>query len=94
MRGPNGEGAGAHGEAAMVGEAVLSELGADGVDVSYAEVDPQAPTGLLLRDSLAVPFDLKMRHKLGGAASNGGRPSGSCRRRQTWCSRAPMSWSC
>lgn len=33
------------------GEAVLRELRADGVDVSCAEVDPDLPTGLLLRDS-------------------------------------------
>lgn len=33
------------------GEAVLRELRADGVDVSCAEMDPEAPTGLLLRDS-------------------------------------------
>ncbi|GAA2095178.1 sugar kinase [Streptomyces albiaxialis] len=33
------------------GEAVLRELRADGIDVSCAEMDPQAPTGLLLRDS-------------------------------------------
>jgi 2-dehydro-3-deoxygluconokinase len=33
------------------GEAVLRELRADGVDVSRAEMDPTAPTGLLLRDS-------------------------------------------
>ncbi|MBA0052136.1 sugar kinase [Streptomyces sp. AJS327] len=33
------------------GEAVLRELRADGVDVSCAEMDPTAPTGLLLRDS-------------------------------------------
>ncbi|MEC4018168.1 sugar kinase [Streptomyces sp. H27-D2] len=33
------------------GEAVLRELRADGVDVSHVEVDEQAPTGLLLRDS-------------------------------------------
>ncbi|AXK31312.1 sugar kinase [Streptomyces armeniacus] len=33
------------------GEAVLRELRADGVDVSWAGVDPDAPTGLLLRDS-------------------------------------------
>ncbi|MFG2193518.1 sugar kinase [Streptomyces sp. NPDC048639] len=33
------------------GEAVLRELRADGIDVSYAEVDEDAPTGLLLRDS-------------------------------------------
>lgn len=35
------------------GEAVLRELRADGVDVSGVEVDPVAPTGLLLRDSHA-----------------------------------------
>ncbi|MGW8377049.1 sugar kinase [Streptomyces sp. ODS28] len=33
------------------GEAVLRELRADGVDVSCAEMDPDAPTGMLLRDS-------------------------------------------
>ncbi|MCF6522925.1 sugar kinase [Streptomyces sp. JJ36] len=33
------------------GDAVLRELRADGVDVSYAVRDPEAPTGLLLRDS-------------------------------------------
>ncbi|MCT2594085.1 sugar kinase [Streptomyces sp. N2-109] len=33
------------------GDAVLRELRADGVDVSYAGRDPEAPTGLLLRDS-------------------------------------------
>ncbi len=33
------------------GEAVLRELRADGVDVSGVEMDPRAPTGLLLRDS-------------------------------------------
>ncbi len=33
------------------GEAVLRELRADGVDVSCAEMDPESPTGLLLRDS-------------------------------------------
>lgn len=33
------------------GEAVLRELRADGIDVSCAEMDPEAPTGLLLRDS-------------------------------------------
>lgn len=33
------------------GEAVLRELRADGVDVTYAGTDPDAPTGLLLRDS-------------------------------------------
>ncbi|RLL69509.1 sugar kinase [Streptomyces sp. Z26] len=33
------------------GEAVLRQLRADGVDVSWAGVDPHAPTGLLLRDS-------------------------------------------
>ncbi|NGO72427.1 PfkB family carbohydrate kinase [Streptomyces boncukensis] len=33
------------------GEAVLRELRADGIDVSCAEIDPEAPTGLLLRDS-------------------------------------------
>ncbi|MFE6778994.1 sugar kinase [Streptomyces sp. NPDC057702] len=32
------------------GSAVLSELRADGVDVSQVDVDEQAPTGLLLRD--------------------------------------------
>ncbi|THA27486.1 sugar kinase [Streptomyces sp. RKND-216] len=33
------------------GEAVLREMRADGVDVSWAVADPDAPTGLLLRDS-------------------------------------------
>lgn len=33
------------------GDAVLRELRADGVDVSWAVTDPDAPTGLLLRDS-------------------------------------------
>ncbi|MDT0543070.1 MULTISPECIES: sugar kinase [Streptomyces] len=33
------------------GQAVLRELRADGVDVTFAGVDEQAPTGLLLRDS-------------------------------------------
>ncbi|WP_043486541.1 MULTISPECIES: sugar kinase [Streptomyces] len=33
------------------GQAVLRELRADGVDVAFAGVDEQAPTGLLLRDS-------------------------------------------
>lgn len=33
------------------GEAVLRELRADGVDVSCAEMDPESPTGLLMRDS-------------------------------------------
>lgn len=33
------------------GEAVLRELRADGVDVGWAVADPQAPTGLVLRDS-------------------------------------------
>ncbi|MFR9675561.1 sugar kinase [Streptomyces sp. TR06-5] len=34
-----------------VGEAVLRELRADGVDVSWTSFDPDAPTGLVLRDS-------------------------------------------
>lgn len=33
------------------GEAVLRELRADDIDVSWATTDPDAPTGLLLRDS-------------------------------------------
>ncbi|KAF4408776.1 MULTISPECIES: sugar kinase [Streptomyces] len=33
------------------GEAVLRELRADGVDTSWAGVDPDLPTGLLMRDS-------------------------------------------
>ncbi|MFE2429114.1 sugar kinase [Streptomyces sp. NPDC059373] len=51
------------------GEAVLSELRADGVDVSYAEVDPQAPTGLLLRDSLAAGGIDVQYYRSGSAAS-------------------------
>lgn len=33
------------------GKSVLAQLRADGVDTSYAVVDPGAPTGMLLRDS-------------------------------------------
>ncbi|MGH3314049.1 MAG: sugar kinase [Streptomyces sp.] len=51
------------------GEAVLRELRADGVDVSCAEMDPDAPTGLLLRDSHAQrPIDVQY-YRAGSAAS-------------------------
>ncbi|NLU65970.1 sugar kinase [Streptomyces sp. HNM0574] len=51
------------------GEAVLAQLRADGVDVSHAEMDPAAPTGLLLRDSHpARPVDVQY-HRTGSAAS-------------------------
>jgi len=51
------------------GEAVLRELRADGVDVSWAEMDPGAPTGLLLRDSHPRrPIDVQY-YRSGSAAS-------------------------
>lgn len=51
------------------GEAVMSRLRADGVDVSCAEMDPSAPTGLLLRDSHSRrPIDVQY-HRAGSAAS-------------------------
>lgn len=51
------------------GEAVLRELRADGVDVSCAEMDPDAPTGLLLRDSHAQrPIDVQY-YRAASAAS-------------------------
>lgn len=51
------------------GEAVLRELRADGVDVSWAEMDGRAPTGLLLRDSHARrPIDVQY-YRSGSAAS-------------------------
>lgn len=51
------------------GEAVLRELRADGVDVSGAEKDPQAPTGLLLRDSHAQRAIDVQYYRSGSAAS-------------------------
>jgi 2-dehydro-3-deoxygluconokinase len=51
------------------GEAVLRELRADGVDVSGAEMDPQAPTGLLLRDSHAQRVIDVQYYRKGSAAS-------------------------
>lgn len=51
------------------GEAVMSRLRADGVDVSCAEMDPDAPTGLMLRDSHPRrPIDVQY-HRAGSAAS-------------------------
>ncbi|MBR7675985.1 sugar kinase [Streptomyces daliensis] len=51
------------------GEAVMRELRADGVDVSCAEMDPEAPTGLLLRDSHERrPIDVQY-YRSGSAAS-------------------------
>lgn len=51
------------------GRAVLAQLRADGVDVAYAEVDPGAPTGLLLRDSHPVRAIDVQYHRAGSAAS-------------------------
>jgi 2-dehydro-3-deoxygluconokinase len=51
------------------GEAVLRELRADGVDVSGAEMDPNAPTGLLLRDSHAQRTIDVQYYRSGSAAS-------------------------
>src|SRR4051794_12898586 len=52
-----------------VGEAVLRALRADGVDVSGAEMDPRAPTGLLLRDSHAQRAIDVQYYRSGSAAS-------------------------
>lgn len=51
------------------GEAVLRELRADGVDVSCAEMDPTAPTGLLLRDSHPQRAIDVQYYRAGSAAS-------------------------
>ena len=51
------------------GEAVLRELRADGVDVSRAVVDAQAPTGLLLRDSHPHRAIDVQYYRMGSAAS-------------------------
>jgi 2-dehydro-3-deoxygluconokinase len=51
------------------GEAVLRELRADGVDVSCAEMDPESPTGLLLRDSHARRSIDVQYYRTGSAAS-------------------------
>jgi len=51
------------------GEAVLRELRADGVDVSGAEMDPRAPTGLLLRDSHPQRAIDVQYYRAGSAAS-------------------------
>ncbi|MEV6103677.1 sugar kinase [Streptomyces sp. NPDC051940] len=51
------------------GEAVLSQLRADGVDVSYAQSDPDAPTGLLLRDSHPQRAIDVQYYRAGSAAS-------------------------
>ncbi|GEB54344.1 MULTISPECIES: sugar kinase [Streptomyces] len=51
------------------GEAVLRELRADGVDVSCAEMDPEAPTGLLLRDSHPQRAIDVQYYRTGSAAS-------------------------
>lgn len=51
------------------GEAVLRVLRADGVDVSGAEMDPNAPTGLLLRDSHAGRAIDVQAYRGGSAAS-------------------------
>ncbi|MGP3925377.1 sugar kinase [Streptomyces sp. 8N616] len=52
------------------GEAVLRELRADGVDVSYADVDQDAPTGLLLRDSHPRRAIDVQYYRAGSAASH------------------------
>ncbi len=51
------------------GEAVLRELRADGVDVSCAEMDPESPTGLLLRDSHPQRSIDVQYYRTGSAAS-------------------------
>ncbi|WP_419998841.1 sugar kinase [Streptomyces boninensis] len=51
------------------GEAVLRELRADGVDVAYADRDPEAPTGLLLRDSHPARAIDVQYYRAGSAAS-------------------------
>ncbi|MEU6082734.1 sugar kinase [Streptomyces sp. NPDC047108] len=51
------------------GEAVLRELRADGVDVTFAEVDEHAPTGLLLRDSHPARAIDVQYYRAGSAAS-------------------------
>ena len=51
------------------GEAVLAQLRADGVDVSYADVDPDAPTGMLLRDSHPQRAIDVQYYRAGSAAS-------------------------
>ncbi len=51
------------------GEAVLRELRADGVDVSWAVADPDAPTGLVLRDSHAQRGTEVQYYRAGSAGS-------------------------
>ncbi|CAL9346816.1 2-dehydro-3-deoxygluconokinase [Streptomyces sp. enrichment culture] len=51
------------------GRAVLSQLRADGIDVAYADVDAQAPTGLLLRDSHPARAIDVQYYRAGSAAS-------------------------
>ncbi|MFJ6695517.1 sugar kinase [Streptomyces sp. NPDC091272] len=51
------------------GRAVLAQLRAEGIDTSYAAVDPEAPTGLLLRDSHPARGIDVQYYRSGSAAS-------------------------
>lgn len=56
--------------AGPMGRAVLTQLRAEGIDLSYAVTDPAAPTGLLIRDSHpARAIDVEY-HRAGSAAAH------------------------